>query len=236
MQALSIAIVDDHPIIRNGLGSLVEAVQGLSLIACGASAEDAVRIAEAQRPNVLLMDIGMPGDAFAALAAIARTCPWTRTIAFTATQDAQVARKAMASGASGFVDKASGFDELINAVQMVAAGGTYVSQAVAARLLGIVGTTPEPVEPELRLTVREEQIVGLLLKGASNKEIAAELDLSESTVKGYMTTLMQKMNAKNRLEVVIAARERRTPRQRPGPRDRLARHFAGATDANAYAR
>jgi two-component system nitrate/nitrite response regulator NarL len=221
MRQTTIAIIDDHPILREGLASLLRQRDGIDVLATGASASEAIAIVSAHRPDIVILDVQMPGDGLAAVGEIVRIAPGTRILMFTAMQDVEVAKRALATGASGFVEKGSPSEDMLAAIETVANGGTYVSQSIAAKVIASLRAPARPVEQERTpLTVREAQIVELLMRGRSNREIAQALDISEKTVKSYMTNLMQKFQARSRLEVVIAA-QRAAPDPDGSPRARL---------------
>lgn len=206
MSTARLVLVDDHPVLLQGLGTLLSADNSFSVVASGKSALDAVEISRRMRPDVMVMDINMPGNAFEAISTITNYLPDTRIVAFTAATETEIAVRALEAGASGYVVKGSTIDELKDAIVAVMQGETYVSQEVAFKVITALRGTPkrEGVKP-VRLSVREGQVVKLLLLGKTNREIATELGIGERTVKHYMTVLMQKLEVRNRLEVVIAA-------------------------------
>ena len=151
----------------------------------------------------------MAGDVYAAIASAIRAAPATRIVAFTAATGVEPAIRALDAGASGYVLKGSSSGELIQAIASVQDGETYITQNFASR---VIAALRDPLlrrkaAEAVKLSIREEQIVRLLLRAKTNKEIAIVLKISEKTVKHYMTILMQKLHARNRLEVVIAAQK-----------------------------
>ncbi len=149
----------------------------------------------------------MAGDVYAAIASSIRISPNTKIVAFTAATGVDSAIRALDAGANGYVLKGSSAQELIQAVEAVRHGETYITQSFASQVIAALrnASVRRVAAEAVRFSIREEQIVRLLLRGFTNKEIAASLRISEKTVKNYMTILMQKLNARNRLEVVIAA-------------------------------
>jgi two-component system, NarL family, nitrate/nitrite response regulator NarL len=201
-----LALVDDHPVLLNGLGSIFAADSAFSVIGKGSSAPEAVAIGREHRPDVMIIDLGMPGNAIDAIASIVRDAPETKVVAFTASTDTQTAVDALDAGASAYVLKGSTIEELKEAIAAVLQGDTYISQDIAFKVIAALRSPPKRQQPQaIRLSVREEQVVRLLLSGKTNREIAEELGIGEKTVKHYMTILMQKLHVRNRLEVVIAA-------------------------------
>jgi DNA-binding NarL/FixJ family response regulator len=149
----------------------------------------------------------MPGDVYAALATAIKASPSTKMIAFTAATGVDSAIRALDAGASGFVLKGSMPKELIQAISSVLSGETYITQNFASRVIaGLRDASLRRKAAEVvMLSIRERQIIRLLMNGKTNKEIAIAIKISEKTVKHYMTALMQKLQVRNRLEVVIAA-------------------------------
>lgn len=201
----TIALVDDHPVVLQGLEMLFGANPQYRIVASGHSAEDAQAIADAEAPDVMLMDLSMPGDIFSTITSIARSEKPIRVIVFTASSTAALTMKALDAGASGFVLKGAPCAELLEAVTSVTNGEVFISRQHASTvLLSLRNKRPEEgAGDSIRLTVREKQISDQLLLAATNREIARNLSISEKTVKRYMTTLMQKLKARNRVEVAI---------------------------------
>ena len=144
-----------------------------------------------------------------AITSVVSSVPTVKVVAFTGVVGVATAIRALDAGAAGFVLKAAQSCELIEAIEAVARGENYITRSFASQV--IAGLRDETLRRKaaaiINLTIREEQIVKLLVRGSTNKEIAARLKLSDKTVKHYMTILMQKMNARNRLEVVVAAQK-----------------------------
>ena len=209
MSAISVGIVDGHPLIIEGIATLFSRAQGLQISATGSTAKDIIDISSRLHPNVIIVDLSMPGDIYAAIAASIKISPNTKIVAFTAATGVDSAIRALDAGASGYVLKGSSAQELIQAVNSVCHGETYITRSFASQVIaGLRNASLRRVAAEaVRFSIREDQIVRLLLRGQTNKEIAASLKISEKTVKNYMTLLMQKLNARNRLEVVIAAQK-----------------------------
>ena len=203
----SIAFIDDHPILREGLVSLFSNYEDFAVVGSGASAADALTIATEKQPDVLLIDLQMPGNALDAIARIRMKSPSIIIMAFTASDRIDHAINALEAGANGYVLKGSTAGELTAAINSVIAGETFVTPSLASKVIAALRLPSARVAGNPHLSVREDQIVKLLLKGCTNKAIAARLNISEKTVKHYMTLLMQKLDARNRLEVVLAAQK-----------------------------
>ncbi|MDO9417827.1 response regulator transcription factor [Pararhizobium sp.] len=206
---ITVAFVDDHPVLLEGLVSLYSGKDDLTIVGRGSNAVDALKIAEQLVPDVLVVDLSMPGDSLAAIEIISRTMPNTKVVIFTAASSIEMAVKALNSGASGYVLKGSTAEDLHNAIVAVHNGDTYMTPGFATKVIMSMKTAEirQKAFNTKRLSAREEQIVHCLMKGRTNREIAVSLDISEKTVKHYMTVLMQKLDVRNRVEVVLAAQK-----------------------------
>lgn len=205
--AVSVAFIDDHPMLLEGVSALFARRDGFAVVAKGVSADDARTIFATAPPQLMFVDLSMPGDPFAAIAEICAAGA-TKVIVYTAYTSVDMALKALDSGASAFVVKDSISNELFDAVDAVLRGEIFISRAHAGRVLaGLRNRTARAnAERAVKLSDREKQVVSLLLLAQSNKEIANKLAISEKTVKHHMTNLMGKLNARNRVEVALAAR------------------------------
>lgn len=208
---IRIAVVDDHPLIRVGVARALRSTDGIEIIDEGTTAADAIRIAKEKLPDIILMGICIPGDGIEAVRAITSDCPTVKSIILTGSERDEHVMAALEAGARGYVLKAITGPEFVSVVQAIQRGEGYVTPALAARLLRqaeqqkaqkSVANTIEA------LTHREEQVIDLICRGLSNKEVARALDLSDKTVKHYMTSILQKLQARNRVEAVL--RYRRT--------------------------
>lgn len=207
---IRVAIADDHPIMREGLVHVFSREEGFEVVGAGASAREAVEIAEALLPDLIFLDINMPGDGVEAARVISRNCPAVRIVILTAHDGEQHVMDALRNGASGYVLKGVSSEELISTARAVCRGESYVSPGLAARLLGTRHQQPLPARPGAKfagLTEREEEILRHVAMGMSNKEVGAHTGLTEKTVKHYMTNILQKLHARNRVEAALLARE-----------------------------
>lgn len=200
---IRILLVDDHPALVRGLASLFDDERFL-IVGTADTSEGLRELARTERPDIAVTDLSMPGDVFEAIAEAVRL--GTRVVVFTAYADPKLAFRALEAGALGFVLKGRPADDLFEAVNAVEAGQVFVSPELAPRILAALQTRNVGEQPGRghQLSLREQQIVDGLLRAKTNKEIARELNLSEKTVKHYMTNLMAKLGAKNRLDVVLA--------------------------------
>lgn len=204
-----VAIIDDHPLLTEGVAAQLNRWGGFTLAATGNAADDILAVAKTHQPDDMIIDLSMAGDVFQAISDTSKFAPETAIVVFTASVCTDDAIKALNAGAKGYVLKGSPSEDLFQALQVVQRGDVYVTPAFAARVIGALKeqNLQRQKPASNRLSVREEQIVRLLLLGKMNNEIARELSLSAKTVKSYMTSLMVKMHARNRLEVVIAAQK-----------------------------
>lgn len=219
MHSVSVALIDGHPVTMEGLEHVLASQGRFTVVARGESSRDALTIAERHRPQLMILDLTLPGNAIASISEITARYPGMRIIVFTAVPGIEYAVSALEAGARGYVSKSCSVGELVNAAGAVIAGGTYVSENFASGAIAALknASVRKVAMQALSLTAREDQIVGLLLEGRTNKEIASDLGLTERTVKHYMTVLMQKLNVRNRVEVAIAAQNlRRGPAGRQG--------------------
>ena len=201
----TIAFVDDHPILVEGLKGLFSDVPSYSVIATGFSANEAWQIVEAHQPDVLFMDLSMPGDVFSAIAKIVRAPARTRVVVYTAFSSVDSAMRALDAGATGFVLKSSPVDEIFVAVEAVMREELFITGQYASQVMSGLRNRAEreTLARKIKLNVREKQIVQYLRQARTNREIALSMSISEKTVKHYMTILMQKLHARNRVEVVV---------------------------------
>jgi DNA-binding NarL/FixJ family response regulator len=208
MKSISVAVVDDHPMLLAGVTTLFENSEGFNIVGSGASAADAIDMMK-HRPDVIILDLNMPGNAFDAISKISAKASGTKVVAFTASNGIEHAVHALEAGANGYILKGSTADELLHGVRAVHAGETYIAPTFASKVISALrnASLRKAAVRAIKLSIREEQIVRLLLRGRTNKEIATALGIREKTVKHYMTILMQKLQARNRLEVVIAAQK-----------------------------
>lgn len=205
---IHVSIVDDHPTILRGLVALFREDPRFEIVSMGSDAGEIRKIALEGRSDVIVVDLSMPGDVFETIEDIAHRRHELKLVVFTAYADVDLAIRAFEAGAHAFVLKGSASEELYEAIETVRRGDLYVSSNFSAQVLaGFRRKASEPRKGGLKLSRREEQVVRYLQQGKTNKEIAAALNLTEKTVKHYMTNLMAKMQVKSRLEVVLESRK-----------------------------
>lgn len=210
-RATRIAFVDDHPTLLRGIAALFSDDAQFEIVGTGVTADDAVTLAETKSPEILILDLSMPGDVFAAIAAVTGKMVGIHVVIFTAFANVDLALKALDAGAHAFVLKGRPSEDLFAAIAAVKAGELFVSPGFSSRLMtGFRNRSRREKElKSSKLSTREIQIVECLFEAKSNKEIARALNLSEKTIKHYMTNLMNKLKVKSRLEVVLAAQSMR---------------------------
>ncbi|MGH7729102.1 MAG: response regulator [Vulcanimicrobiaceae bacterium] len=204
---IRIAIVDDHPIVREGLASILEDEPDFAIVASVGSAEDLFSSLRAARPDLVVIDLELPGiGGIAALERLAALAEGPRALVFSAFESDQDVRAAVAAGATGYLLKGSPAAELTQAIRAVAAGGRYVSAQIAARaIFGANAASGRSAE----LTKREREVLRLVAAGLANKAIAARLGIAERTAKYHVASIMAKLGAENRAQAVALAAQQR---------------------------
>lgn len=204
---IRLLIVDDHPVVRAGLVGLLSDEPGFEVVGEAADGDRAVRVAEATRPDVVLMDLRMPGvDGVQATARIVASGPDAPKVLILTTYetDDQILA-AIEAGASGYLLKAAPQDEILAGIRSVADGQTALSPTVAARL---VQRMRQPTAPSISLSGREVDVLRLVAAGNSNKQIALALGIGESTVKTHLLKVFDKLGVADRTRAVTLAMER----------------------------
>jgi DNA-binding NarL/FixJ family response regulator len=207
MVAIAVAIFDENPILLDAVRSICVA-KGFDVVATGRSAEEAVKLAASQRVDIFVLDPTMQGGMDAVSAVLSRSAE-AKVIAYSPAIGADYAVRAIEAGARGYVLKKCGAEELITAIGSVIEGETFITPSFATTILTALrdDRLRKRAAQLVDFSIRENQIVRLLLRGRTNKEIARTLAISEKTVKCYMTTVMQKLNARNRTEAVLACQK-----------------------------
>jgi two-component system, NarL family, nitrate/nitrite response regulator NarL len=198
------AVIDSYPIFRDGVTFTLEAQGDITVVAKGETAADAQKIAFETEPHVIVLDIGIKGGSLEAIETITAAHPNTKIIVLTMWDDPDNIRDAFRLGASGYCVKGTSGPEFIQAVRTVLAGETYLSPSLAYKALSMPALPKPKVQDRFSgLTDREKQVLDIISEGRSNKEIARTLDLSEKTVKHYVTNLMHKLGVRNRVEAAL---------------------------------
>ncbi|MFJ2827295.1 response regulator [Streptomyces sp. NPDC087263] len=204
---ISLLIVDDHPVVRDGLRGMFESAPGFTVLGEAADGVEALELAASLDPDVILMDLRMPGGGgVEAIARLTRTGARAKVLVLTTYDTDSDTLPAIEAGATGYLLKDAPRDELFTAVRAAAQGRTVLSPAVASRLVSAVRTPRTPgKEP---LSAREREVLVLVAKGTSNREIARVLFISEATVKTHLTHLYAKLGVKDRAAAVAVAYDR----------------------------
>ncbi len=197
--AIEIVVADDHPVVRSGLRTVLEGQEDMEVVGDAADVQETMRKVNAFKPDVLLLDLMMPGGPTVdSIPELRSKSDRTQILVLTMQSDPVYARSALRFGASGLILKETPTDTLVDAVRRVAGGGTYVDPAVGARL----AREPEFEGPPDGLSSREAEILGLVALGLTNQEIADKLFISVRTVEAHRTHIQQKMDFNSRAELV----------------------------------
>jgi two-component system response regulator NreC len=197
VETIRIVLADDHAVVRSGLRMLLDAQEGLDVVAEAGEIETTARMVRAHRPDVLVLDLNMPGSE--SLPAIPEFAEQTAVVVLTMQNDPGFARKALQNGARGYVLKEAADSELVQAVQAAAQGRTYLNPELGARM---AAAPPEPAGPPDDLTDREVEILRLIALGHTNAEIGKQLYLSVRTVESHRAHIQQKTRRSTRAELV----------------------------------
>lgn len=204
---IKLLIVDDHAVVRSGLTMLLSGKQDIEVVGEAADGDEGIRKAVELRPNVVLMDLSMPNgkDGLTATVELKKVLPEAAVLILTMHDDDEYLFRAIHSGASGYILKSAPHDELLTALQSVASGNAYLYPTATKRLMGEYlerlkkGDNGDTLQA---LSEREKEILSLVAKGYSNKEIAEQLIISVKTVETHKTNIMEKLGLKTRPELV----------------------------------
>lgn len=208
-ERIRIVVADDHPLFRGGVVRTLAESGRFDVVAEAADAAGAVAQTLQHLPDVVLLDISMPGSGLSAAAEIGLRHPAVGIVMLTVSEADDDLLAALKAGARGYVLKGVSADELIDVLSRVADGASYVSPALAARVLSAMqarGARAQADRDAEDLSAREEEILKLVALGLSNKEIGLRLALQEKTVKHYMTNILAKLQVRNRVEAALKAR------------------------------
>ncbi len=207
---IRLVIADDHPLFREGVAAILRPEPDLEVVGQCTTAQEAIRLSQDLLPDVVLLDLNMPGGGLNAIRAIATDCPVTKIVVLTVADEEEHVITAFKAGAHAYVLKGVAARELVGILRGVRAGEGYVSPALAASLLSEMKPAGAGERPQSgafeELTGRERQILELIAVGAINKEIGQQLHLTEKTVKHYVTNILQKLHVRNRVEAALLAR------------------------------
>lgn len=211
MEIIRVLIADDHPFFRDGLRMLLEATPDTELVGEAGDGEQAVTLAADLQPDVILMDLRMPGaGGIEATRQILERNPEARILVMTMVEDDNSVFAAMRAGALGYLLKGAGRSEVLVAIRGVARGEAVFGPGIARRLVGYFGRRPDvhPSQPAFpELTDREREILEMIAAGRNNREIAAELFLSLKTIRNYVSSIFAKLQFADRSQAIIRARQ-----------------------------
>lgn len=206
MRRVKVLVADDHPLIIEGLRKVLSEHEDIEIVGHAITGEDAVRMSGELVPDVVLMDIRMPGlDGVEATRRILQQLPATKVIILTVYEDNDYLFNAIKAGAVDYKLKDASPEELVEAVRLVARGETPITPEMAMRMKKEFDKIAQEASPYLKLTPREREILDLVAKGASNKEIAHQLCIEEKTVKNHMSNIFAKLHVNDRTQALIVA-------------------------------
>ena len=208
-EPVTVVIADDHPMIRHGLRLTLDDLPGIQVVGEATDGQQAVELAESLQPDVLIMDINMPGlNGIDATRALTRSSPHVSVLILTMFDDDASVFQAMRAGARGYLLKGAGEQEIERAVRDVAGGQAIFGPAIAQRVLDyLTGTTPRQQEMFPELSARERDVLRLLAEGRSNPDIARQLYLSPKTVRNHVSNIFTKLQVADRAQAIIKARD-----------------------------
>jgi DNA-binding NarL/FixJ family response regulator len=210
---IRLAVVDDHPILRQGLVAALEDEPDFAVVGAAANADDAVTLAARLCPDVILLDLELPGTGgIEAIPRLLTESPASRILVFTAYDTDELVLGALRAGAKGYLLEGATAEEIARSVRAIASGGSALAPRVAAKLVTEVSA---PAGESGHLTPREREVLRLIADGLPSKQIARELSISERTVKFHAASINRKLGAENRAQAVAVAAQRglleRTP-------------------------
>jgi DNA-binding NarL/FixJ family response regulator len=210
MEALRILIADDHPLFRKGMRALLTTTPGTEVVGEATTGQEAIGLAAELQPDVILMDLQMPGiNGIEATRQILHTSPHIRILVVTLFEDDASIFTALRAGARGYILKDAKEEEMLRAIRAVGSGEAIFSPAIARRLMDFFAA-PRPAAPKEifpTLTEREREILQMIARGRTNNDIAKELALSSKTVGNYVSNIFSKLQVADRAQAIIRARD-----------------------------
>jgi two-component system response regulator NreC len=202
--SIRILIADDHGVMRAGLRAMLEDEVGIEIIGEAGDGEEALRLSSELSPDIVLMDIGMPGmGGIEAIRRLKTLYPQIQVLVLTVYEEESLLREAIKAGAAGYIIKRAAEEELMTAIQAVSRGYMYIHPAITRLLVKDLSPTINPQKDALEsLTPRELEVMGYIIRGYTNRQIAEALFISMRTVEGHRASLLGKLGLKNRVELV----------------------------------
>ena len=209
MDTLTVLIADDHPVFRKGLRALLASLPSTELIGEAINGEEAIELAEQLQPDVVLMDLQMPGGGgLPAIRQIVQTSPHIRILVVTMFEDDDSVFAAMRGGARGYVLKDMNDEDIERAILAVGNGEAIFSPAIAQRMMNFFSARPDlPADIFPELTESERNVLRLMAQGISNEAIAQQLSLSTKTVRNYVSNIFSKLQVADRAQAIVKARD-----------------------------
>ncbi len=207
-ETIRVAVVDDHPLVLRGIEFVLESEEDIKVVAHGSTMEEAIAIVKTDRPDIMLLDVSIPGGGLNALKAICEIQSATKIVMLTVSDNGSDVMEALGLGAAGYVLKGIGGKELVEALHTVRAAGTYMSPQLGMKVLTELSNEKKSLShvDAIKLSDREKDVLSMIKQGSSNKEIGLSFNLREKTVKHYMTSLLKKFGVRSRTELALAAR------------------------------
>lgn len=209
-EKIRILIADDHPLYRDGLHGLLDSVSDTKVVGEAASGEEAIALAEELQPDVILMDIKMPGiNGLQAMREILHTSPHIHILIVSMLEDDDSIFTAMRAGARGYVPKGANQTEMLRAIRAVANGEAIFGPGIAQRLIGFFSASKPSAQARIfpELTQRESEVLALIAQGHTNEEIAEQLVISMKTVRNHVSNIFNKLQVADRAQAIIRARD-----------------------------
>lgn len=209
-EKIRVLIADDHPLFRDGIHGLLDSVPDTEVVGEATSGEEAITLAEKLQPDIILMDIKMPGiNGLQAMREILQTSPHIRILIVSMLEDDDSVFAAMRAGARGYVPKGANQTEMLRAIRAVSNGEAIFGPSIAQRLIVFFSTSRPSVQARIfpELTERESEILALIAQGRTNEDIAGQLVLSLKTVRNHVSNIFSKLQVADRAQAIIRARD-----------------------------
>lgn len=202
-----ILLVDDHTLFRSGIRALLASQEDIDVVGEAGEGSEALKLCQILKPDIVLLDLNMPGlSGLEVLKLMLEDSPQQLVIMLTLSEEADDLLKALQLGAKGYLLKNSNVDYLVNAIRLIAQGGTAIQPEMTSTLVaGLRQNKKEETEEKEQLTLREKEVLKLVSSGQSNKEIARKLDIGESTVKFHIQSILRKLNLSSRVQAAVYA-------------------------------
>lgn len=212
VQAARVVIIDDHAILCEGLSSAFDATDDFAVVGTACDRLGALELVGREMPDLVLLDVNIPGSGIETAKQISSRFPSIKILMLSAYDDEYYIGLSLRAGASGYLLKGVEAHELIDTARMILAGGCLIPASVAAQMLGsqrcVQSLKSEAATYHVKLTEREEKILGFISQGCSNSEIAGNMEITERTVKHYVSNILQKLHVRNRVEAAIVGYDR----------------------------